>query len=38
MQFPVFFVHGDADDFVPSEMSDECYEACTSKHKHLLKI
>ena len=35
---PVFFVHGDADDFVPSAMSDECYEACTSKHKHLLKI
>ncbi len=33
---PVFFVHGDADDFVPYEMSVECYNACASKHKRLL--
>ncbi len=35
---PVFFVHGDADDFVPYEMSEECYNACTSKNKYLLKM
>ncbi len=35
---PVFFVHGDADDFVPYSMSVECYDACTSKKKQILKI
>ena len=25
---PVIFYHGDTDDFVPCEMSRECYEAC----------
>ncbi len=35
---PVFFVHGDSDDFVPFEMSAESYNACASKHKYLLKI
>ncbi len=35
---PVFFVHGDSDDFVPYEMSEECYTACSSKRKYLLKI
>ncbi len=35
---PVFFVHGDSDDFVPYEMSEECYNICSSEHKHLLKI
>ncbi len=27
---PVFFIHGDADDFVPSYMSEENYRVCTS--------
>ncbi len=35
---PIFFVHGDSDDFVPFRMSEESYAACASKHKHLLKI
>ncbi len=35
---PVFFVHGDSDDFVPYEMSEECYDACVSESKHLLRI
>ncbi len=35
---PVFFVHGDADDFVPCYMSEECYNACASKNKYFLKM
>lgn len=35
---PIIFIHGDKDDFVPYEMSEESYNACTSKHKHILKI
>ncbi len=27
---PIIFVHGEADDFVPCEMSRLCYETCTS--------
>ena len=30
---PVIFVHGDADDFVPYQMSKDMYEICTSKKK-----
>lgn len=30
---PVIFFHGDADDFVPCEMSRENYEACTGPKK-----
>jgi fermentation-respiration switch protein FrsA (DUF1100 family) len=30
---PVIFVHGDADDFVPYEMSKEMYEVCTAPKK-----
>ncbi len=37
-RLPVIFIHGDADDFVPYEMSEESYNACASQHKHLLKI
>ena len=29
---PVFFVHGEADDFVPCQMSRDCSEACPQKH------
>lgn len=28
---PIFFVHGDKDGFVPTSMSKEMYDACTSK-------
>lgn len=34
---PIFFIHGEADKFVPSIMTDENYEACTTE-KHLLKV
>ena len=27
---PIFFVHGENDDFVPCQMSWECYEACNA--------
>ena len=35
---PIIFIHGDADDFVPFEMSEDSYNACASKHKRLVKI
>lgn len=35
---PVFFVHGDADDFVPFRMSVDNYNACASTHKRLVNI
>ena len=35
-EIPVLFVHGDADDFVPWEMSKANYEACKGKKKLLL--
>lgn len=34
---PIIFIHGDADDFVPTYMSEHLYEACASK-KQLLKV
>ena len=37
-KLPIIFIHGDADDFVPHQMSVECYEACASKHKKLVTI
>ena len=33
---PVIFFHGDADDFVPSYMSEQNFEACTSEKKRLV--
>ncbi len=33
--FPVFFAHGEEDDFVPMEMSVACYEACRAPKKLL---
>lgn len=30
---PVIFIHGDADDFVPCEMSRRLYDVCTSQKK-----
>ena len=35
---PVVFVHGDADDFVPYEMSVRLHEVCTSDKKVLITI
>lgn len=35
---PVIFFHGDADDYVPAEMSQRNYDACSSKKKlHFIK-
>ncbi len=34
-QKPIFFIHGDADDFVPTEMVYKCYEAKKNGHKEL---
>ena len=36
-KIPVIFFHGEADDFVPSEMSRINYEACASR-KHIVTI
>ena len=30
---PIIFIHGDADDFVPCDMSRALYEACTCLKK-----
>lgn len=35
---PVLFVHGDADYFVPCEMSKRCYEACANPQKKLVLV
>ncbi len=35
---PMLFIHGDADDFVPFSMLDECYEACASEQKEKLVV
>lgn len=32
-QVPIIFIHGDADDFVPADMSRALSEACTAKNK-----
>jgi len=37
-KIPIIFVHGDADDFVPFEMSRELNEACPLEKKRLVKI
>ena len=35
---PIFFVHGDADGFVPYEMGRRNYEACRAKGKKFLTV
>lgn len=35
---PIVFVHGDADDFVPHEMSERLYEACASGKKKFISV
>ena len=34
-QIPMIFVHGDHDDFVPCEMSEQLYKSCASEIKDL---
>ena len=38
MTLPVLFAHGEADDFVPCEMTKRNYEACASADKTLLLV
>lgn len=35
---PILFVHGEADTFVPCEMTKQAYEACASRDKTLLLV
>ncbi len=35
---PIIFIHGDADDFVPCDMSRRNFEVCTSEQKRLVTI
>lgn len=35
---PIFFVHGDADGFVPYEMGRRNYEVCRAKGKRFLTV
>ena len=35
---PMLFIHGDADEFVPFSMLDECYDACASDVKEKLVV
>ena len=35
-KIPILFVHGTADDFVPSYMSELCYDACSSEKELFL--
>ncbi|MBQ7408152.1 MAG: alpha/beta hydrolase [Clostridia bacterium] len=35
---PCFFLHGEADNFVPCYMGKENYSRCKSKHKYLLTV
>lgn len=37
-KLPILLIHGEADDFVPCEMSWICYEACTSEDKKLVTV
>jgi hypothetical protein len=35
---PILFIHGEADDFVPCEMTKRMFEACASKEKYLVTV
>ncbi len=37
-KLPIIFLHGDADTFVPFDMSVQNFNACTSEKKELIKI
>ena len=35
---PILFVHSEGDDFVPFQMSEKCYEVCSSKDKTFARV
>ena len=35
-KYPILFIHGKADDFVPTRMSQEAYDACASEKRLVL--
>ena len=37
-RYPVFFIHGKKDDFVPYEMSVRNFEACASEKKKFFSV
>ena len=37
-RIPVLFIHGDEDYFVPSRMSQDCYDACGSEDKRIVFV
>ena len=37
-RYPIFFIHGKKDDFVPYEMSVRNYEACISEKKKFFSV
>jgi fermentation-respiration switch protein FrsA (DUF1100 family) len=38
VRIPLIFIHGEADGFVPCEMSERLYNACVSPHKKFMKV
>ncbi len=38
IRVPMIFIHGGNDDFVPTHMVNELYNACSSEHKELLIV
>ena len=38
VKIPMIFIHGDADDFIPCDMSERLHEACAAPHKKFVKI
>lgn len=37
-QYPIYFIHGKKDDFVPYEMSERNFAACTSQKKEFFSV
>ena len=38
IRLPILFIHGEEDDFVPTYMARELYEACPSQAKELYLV
>ena len=38
IRYPILFIHGDLDDFVPYKMMQPLYEACAAEHKRSVTI